>query len=57
MIEHYVEELTEEKDEWRWAVKWKDKVICVARKEEWANQIAWALDYAKPYEGNKADQK
>ena len=57
MIEHYVEELTEEKDEWRWAVKWKDKVICGARKEEWANQIAWALDYAKPYEGNKADQK
>ena len=46
---HYVEELTEEKDEWKWAVMWKEKVVCVTWKEEWADQIAWAIDEACPY--------
>lgn len=47
---HYVEELTEETDMWKWAVKWKEKIVCITCKEEWAEQIAWALDEAHSYD-------
>ena len=32
-----------------WAVMWGEIVVCLSSKKEWAEQIAWALDYAKPY--------
>jgi hypothetical protein len=31
-----------------WGIMWKDIVVCFTETEDWAKQIAWALDEAKP---------
>jgi len=50
-MKHYVAEIKEEDQHIRytWAVLWDLHVVCYAPNEEWAKQIAEALDYAKPY--------
>jgi hypothetical protein len=52
-MKHIIKELRNRQDEYKWAVMWFDKIVCLTINKEYADQIAWALDTALPYDGNR----